>query len=256
MSVRLFAMTCGWLTGALGNFLAGETGTLRVPVPSFLIDHPRGKAVFDTGLHVGTQTDPAARLGAAARVFTVHYRPGEELAARLAALEIDVADVRFLVNSHLHFDHTGGNAQLPNATLVVQRPEWEAGRDPDLVAANHYDPRDYDLGHEVRAVDGEHDLFGDGSVVCVPTYGHTPGHQALRVRLAGGDVVLAADACYLRRTLEELHLPAIVHDRDAMLASLHRLRALRDGGARIVFGHDPVDWADVPQAPAELGGGN
>jgi N-acyl homoserine lactone hydrolase len=66
-------------------------------------------------------------------------------------------------------------------------------------------------------------------------------------------VILASDACYLRRTLEELHLPSIVHDEAAMLASLRRLRTLRDAGARIVYGHDPDDWATVPQAPAALG---
>jgi len=134
----------------------------------------------------------------------------------------------------------------------VQRREWTAGHDTDAVRANYYDPRDYDTGHEVLAVDGEHDLFGDGRVVCLPTHGHTPGHQSLRVRLASGDVILAADACYLRRTLEELHLPSIVHDREAMLAALRRLRALRDAGARIFYGHDPGFWTEVPQAPAAI----
>jgi glyoxylase-like metal-dependent hydrolase (beta-lactamase superfamily II) len=253
MAPRLYAMTCGWLTGALGNFLAGERGRLRVPVPAYLVRHPRGTVVFDSGLHLDTQTDPAARLGALAGVFTVQHRPGEEIAARLAALDVAAGDVRFVVNSHLHFDHSGGNAQLPNATLVVQRREWEAGRDPELAAANHFDPRDYDLGHDVRLVEGEHDLFGDGAVVCVPTFGHTPGHQALRVRLPSGDVLLAADACYLRRTLEELHLPPVLHDRDGMLASLARMRALRDAGTRIFYGHDPEFWATVPQAPAAVG---
>jgi len=63
---------------------------------------------------------------------------------------------------------------------------------------------------------------------------------------------LAGDACYLRRTLEALHLPSVVDDEVAMRASLQRLRALRDAGARIVYGHDPVFWATVPQAPAAL----
>jgi glyoxylase-like metal-dependent hydrolase (beta-lactamase superfamily II) len=66
------------------------------------------------------------------------------------------------------------------------------------------------------------------------------------VRLDGGDVILAADACYLRRSLDALHLPAVMHDREAMLASLRRLRALRDAGARVFFGHDPEFWATVP----------
>jgi glyoxylase-like metal-dependent hydrolase (beta-lactamase superfamily II) len=250
--LQLFALTCGWLTGPTAGFLAGEPGRLRVPVPCFLVDHPHGLVLFDSGLHPDTQHDPAARLGAAARVFTVEFYPGEEVAARLAALGVDAARIALLVNSHLHFDHTGGNAGIPNARLVIQRREWEAGQNPDLARRNFYDPKDYATGHDVLAVDGEHDLFGDGRVVCLPTYGHTPGHQSLRVRLASGPVVLAADACYLRRTLDDLHLPAIAHDPDAMLATLHRLRALRAAGTRIVYGHDAADWATVPQAPAAL----
>ena len=65
-------------------------------------------------------------------------------------------------------------------------------------------------------VDGEHDLFGDACVVCLPTYGHMPGHQSLRVRLPSGNVVLAADACYFCRTLRERRLPQRAYDRQAM----------------------------------------
>jgi glyoxylase-like metal-dependent hydrolase (beta-lactamase superfamily II) len=245
-------MTCGWLESGLGLFLTGEHGRIEVPVPSFLVLHPRGALVFDTGLHVGTQSDPASRIGALADVFRVRFAPGEELSARLATARVDPADVRWLVTSHLHFDHVGGNAQLPNARWLIQRQEWEAARDAEWRARAFYDPRDYDLGHDRLLVDGEHDVFGDGAVVCLPTFGHTPGHQSLRVRTARGDVVLTADACYLRRTLEEGLLPPTVADPGAMRASLERLRRLRDAGARLVFGHDPDDWARIPQAPAEL----
>ena len=76
--------------------------------------------------------------------------------------------------------------------------------DPDIVARHGLNPRDFDLGHKLRLIDGEHDVFGDGSVICLPTYGHTPGHQSLRVRLGSGEIVLAADACYFCQTLREL----------------------------------------------------
>jgi N-acyl homoserine lactone hydrolase len=112
---------------------------------------------------------------------------------------------------------------------------------------NGYDPRDYDLGHEIQLADGELDLFGDGRIVCLPTYGHTAGHQSLRVRLDGGDVVLTADACYFRRTLEEMNLPPIVHDTEQMTESLRRLAALQAQGARLFFGHDPELWATLPK---------
>jgi glyoxylase-like metal-dependent hydrolase (beta-lactamase superfamily II) len=136
--------------------------------------------------------------------------------------------------------------------VVVQRREWEAAHSDAGVAANGYNAADFDTGQPRLEIDGEHDLFGDGRVVCLPTYGHTPGHQSLLVRLDGGDVVLAADACYFRETLDELRLPMVVHDAAAMLASLHRLRALAAVGARIVYGHDPEAWATMPQAPAAL----
>jgi N-acyl homoserine lactone hydrolase len=250
--MRVYAMTCGWLTGPLGNFLAGLEGEIRVPVPCFLIDHPRGLALFDSGLHRQTQSDPRARLGGITKIFRVEFQSGEEVSARLHGLGIDPARIRYLINSHLHFDHTGGNDQIPNAQVVVQRREWDAGHDADQIRKQFYNPRDYQLGHDVLAVDGEHDLFGDGRVVCVPTYGHTPGHQSLRLRLDHATVVLTADACYLRRTLDAMHLPSVVDDRDGMRRSLEQLRALRNGGAQLVYGHDPEAWATIPQAPLAM----
>jgi N-acyl homoserine lactone hydrolase len=104
----------------------------------------------------------------------------------------------------------------------------------------------------VVQVDGEHDVFGDGSVMCLPTYGHTPGHQSLKLRLAAGEVVLAADSCYFCRTLRERRLPKNVNDRDAMHASLDRLARLEASGARIFFGHDGEFWKTVPQAPTAV----
>lgn len=252
MGVRLYAMNCGWLTMPLGFALPGGKGTIRVPVPCYLVDHPRGKALFDTGMHVASQSDAAAYLGGFAAFFQVHFEPGEEIAARLEKLGIDQREILYLVNSHLHFDHVGGNAQIPDVPIVIQRKEWEAGREPDLIQSCGYKPTDYDLGQDVIQVAGEHDLFGDGSVVCLPTHGHTPGHQSLRVRLESGEVIVAADACYFRQTLEELLVPPVVHDPEQMRRSLEVLRALQGRGARIFYGHDPEFWQSVPQAPATV----
>src|SRR5258705_11831325 len=145
--MRLYAMTCGWLTGPQSNFLAGLRGEIRVPVPSFLIERPKGLALFDTGLHPQTQTDAVGRLGGIASVFQVEFQPGEEVSARLRALGADPARIRYLINSHLHFDHTGGNAEIPNAQLVVQRREWQAGHDDEQIRKQFYNRRDYQLGH-------------------------------------------------------------------------------------------------------------
>ena len=183
------------------------------------------------------------------KLFRVGFQPGEEVSARLEAIDRDPGKIDLVINSHFHFDHVGGNALIPNATMLVQRSEWDAGMDAETAARHGYNPRDFDLGHKLRLIDGEHDVFGDGSVVCLPTHGHTRGHQSLKVRTASGDIVIAADACYFCQTLRERRLPRYVADREGMLASLDRLEALERGGARLFFGHDPEFWKTVPQAP-------
>ena len=164
----------------------------------------------------------------------------------------DPGRIDYIVNSHLHFDHAGGNEFVPNATVIVQRREWEVGMSPDGESQFGFYKADFDKGHKVKQVEGEYDVFGDGSVVCIPTYGHTPGHQSLRVRTEKGEIVLTGDACYFCRTLKERRLPARVFDRAEMLASLYRLDALEKGGAKLIFGHDPEFWKSVPQGPAPL----
>lgn len=253
MSVELFALTCGHLTGKLGYLMEGGDGEVRLPIPAYVIVHPKGTALFDTGMHPDCQRDPYARTGERIRrFFGFDYSPGEEISARLEAIGRDPAKIDLIVNSHLHFDHVGGNVLIPNATVVAQRREWEAGMNPERAPGHGFNPRDFDLGHKLRLVEGEHDLFGDGSVLCLPTPGHTPGHQSLLVRLAAGDVLLAADACYFCQTLRERRLPKNVHDRAEMLASLDKLAQFEARGARLFFGHDDSFWRTVPQAPLPI----
>ena len=253
MGLTVFALTCGHLEGELSYLMEGGEGRVRLPIPSYLIEHPKGRVLFDAGMHVDCQHDPAGRLGARLMsLFDFDYRPCEEVGARLAALGRDPAEIDILINSHLHFDHVGGNAQIPNATMLVQRAEWEAGMDPDIAARRGFDRRDFDLGHKLKLIEGEYDVFGDGAIVCLPTYGHTPGHQSLKLRLDSGEIVLAADSCYFCRTLQERRLPRFAHDKAAMLLSLERLARLQAGGARIFFGHDIEFWRSVPQAPTPI----
>ena len=186
------------------------------------------------------------------RYATFHFHPGEEISARLTAMSVAPDEITCIVNSHLHYDHCGGNVQLPNADVLVQRRERQ-----HAMALPDDDPGyrkvDFDTGQRTREIEGEHDLFGDGSVVCLPTYGHTPGHQSLRVRTPNGEFVLCGDACYLRQSLERLHAPGVVADREAALAVLRRFREMQARGARIMFGHDPEFWKTVPQGPQRLG---
>jgi len=215
-----------------------------VPVPVYLVDHAQGPVLVDTGLHPETM-QRIGRLGDRMRCNLPH---GDDVASRLTALGVAPSDLRCIVNTHVHFDHAGGNGLIPDSVeVVVQRAEWAAAHDAEGIRRNAYFPADYDCGHDVREVEGRHDLFGDGEIVLVPTPGHTPGHQSI---LLSGDTLLVADACYFADWLDTETSPPYGHDKEEELRSLRTVRAMRDDGLRLVFGHDPREWASLPERVA------
>ncbi len=252
MAVRLFAFTCGHVTGKASGFLEGESGTLTVPVPVFLIEHDQGRVLFDTGVNPGVRREKHELLGADAENWSIDLPEGAEIVPQLARLGLKPSDIRYVVNSHLHYDHCGCNNCFPDAVTVVHAREWRAAQRPNTQAAGIYNPLNYDRITRRREIDGELDIFDDGTVVVFPTPGHTPGHQSLRLETDSGTVVLAADCCYLKRTLDDLHLPGTMYNREQMLATLMDLRRMQGEGARIVYGHDPDFWRSVPQAPSPV----
>jgi N-acyl homoserine lactone hydrolase len=233
----------------LSDLTPGQPWT--VPVLSFLVDHSRGKLLFDTGVHCQARVDPLTRLGAErVKRLTVKSQEGDDVVPQLARLGLAPHDVRYVANSHLHFDHCGGNEFFPRATFLVQRPELEAARRPGFVPSYSPSPIDFDHALDYQLIDGEHDVFGDGTVVLLPTYGHTPGHQSLLVRAGKDLIVCASDACYTRENMDRDVLPKILWDPSVMHDSLAALRKLRDqAGATMFYGHDPAQWETTPRAP-------
>ena len=231
------------------SVLDGGDGAVLFPVPSWLIEHRDGLVLFDTGMHASLQ-DSVERIGAdTASRFTPDFEAGEEVAARLDERAIRASDITHVVFSHLHFDHAGGTNELPDARIVVQRAEWQAGHDQRLIDHGVYNPADYDLGHDVQQVDGKHDVFGDQRIVCIPTPGHTKGHQSLRVELDSGPVVLTGDCVYTETQFDDMSVPAFTSPKAAALQieSMRKLRALRDDhGCQLLFGHDEAQFRALP----------
>jgi glyoxylase-like metal-dependent hydrolase (beta-lactamase superfamily II) len=239
MTVELVPLECGWIRQPRSLLEVGESDApLDVPIPAWLIRHPKETVLFDTGLHPDLARSPET-MGQLASLFTAILRDGESIRGRLQDVGVDPDSPLTVILSHCHFDHVGGLCELPNARLIVQRAEWQAATGGDELS---YDPRLYDLGHEVTTVVGDHDLLGDGSITCLSTPGHSAGHQSLRVVTADGPVVLASDACYFARTLDGGALPSFAHDLEEQKRSLARLRAERSAGAEVIPGHDAEVW--------------
>ena len=247
--LRVYALSCGSLEFDRSLFFPAEAPGTRfvATVSSYLVVHPRGKLVFDTGISCDALADPAARLGKrVASLFAIRSRAGEDVVSQLATLGIRPDDIRYVVNSHFHFDHCGCNASFPRAQFLVQRAELSIAR----AEGNRYNAKDWDHPLEYREIDGEHDVFGDGSVVLLPTPGHTAGHQSLWIRAGERQFVLAADACYTQEHLERTILPSNAYDAAQMTLSLAMLRGLRERrGVELLYGHDAAQWDALPHAP-------
>jgi N-acyl homoserine lactone hydrolase len=157
---------------------AEETGTVapRVePCLGYVVDHPQGMILFDTGM--GSRPDVDA-----------HYRPRRtDLPEALAAAGTKISDIVLAANCHLHFDHCGGNPVLGQIPVFVQRTELDTARQT----------KDYTLpelieGSRFEQVTGRFEVLPE--VFLMPTPGHTSGHQSLIVRQGDGAVIVAGQS--------------------------------------------------------------
>jgi N-acyl homoserine lactone hydrolase len=252
--MRLYALHCG---GDLMDWAAFDPFDERVgtkvynPYFIYVVTHPRGTVLFDTGVHPQIGTDPEARLGSAAASFEVQITPEDHLEARLATIGMKPSDVDIVVQSHLHFDHTGGLEWLTHAPILVQREELSFARQPPVYQRLIYVAADFDHELDWRQLDGDHDIFGDGRLIAVSTPGHSRGHQSLMVHLDSGQtVILLADATYLLAKMRERALPAVLWSPDAMVSSWEPIEALeREHEALLIATHD-LDYRErVKVAP-------
>jgi glyoxylase-like metal-dependent hydrolase (beta-lactamase superfamily II) len=230
-----------------------QQGYTTIPVSAWLIIHSKGVVLFDSGFHSDVVNPHSERLGHLSKILDIHLKPSNNIVKQLELCQVDVNDVQFLINSHLHTDHCGGNIYVKNATMVLQKREDLAGRDSGIIKRSGYFPQDYHLGHPKMLISGEHDFFGDGRIILVPTYGHTHGHQSLLLRLDNGkQVLLCVDACYFKETLDRMILPGKCFNEKEFMSSLMYIKRLYQKGVQLYYGHDPVAWSSYPKAPNPL----
>jgi N-acyl homoserine lactone hydrolase len=241
--MRLYALHCGGdeMDWAAFDPFDDRVGTKQYnPYFMYVITHPEGTVLFDTGIHPQMGIDPEGRLGPAAASFDTRIGPEDHIESCLGRIGLAPRDIDLVIVSHLHFDHAGGLEWLTHAPVLVQREELSFARNPPVYQRLIYVPGDFEHDLKWRELDGDHDVFGDGRLMLVSTPGHSRGHQSLMVKLDSGQTVfLLADATYLLSKMRERALPAVLWSPDAMVASWERIEALeREHEAMLIATHD------------------
>lgn len=237
---------------------------LTLPVPAFLVHHPSaGPFLVDTGLHPSVVAKPAENLGRLiAGLGKARLEPGEDVPTRLRERGIDPKQLRLVVMTHMHFDHTSAMSEFPNATFVLTVEEWEAATTESRPALHGYRRPHFDYAFDYRTISYDapatesygtfgrtFDLFGDGSVRLASTPGHSAGHQSVICRLRDRDLVIAGDAIYTIAQLADAPEPPRPYDRHNWRRSMRELKRFAEQypQAVIIPGHDEAHWDTLEQ---------
>jgi glyoxylase-like metal-dependent hydrolase (beta-lactamase superfamily II) len=242
-SVEIHALHCGGDMTDWGIFdpLDDRRGEMVYnPYFVYVVKHPDGVVLFDSGAHPELGTDAVARMGSAAEDFVVKLAAEDAIEPVLDRIGMVPGDVDLLIQSHLHFDHAGGLHAFPDTPVMVQRTELEFAEDPPADQRDIYVADDFATVIEWRLLDGDEDVFGDGRLTVIATPGHTKGHQSLLVRLDDGrHVFLLADAAYLLEKMRDRRPPGVLWEERAMLETWDRVEALeREHDAFLIATHD------------------
>ncbi len=220
---------------------------IALPVSSYLIRLDDGTTILvDTGMSRFHIEDPKLtfRGTPAEDALVPDMAPADDLEARLVSLNIAAADIDYVVNTHLHFDHAGNNDLFPRATFVVQR-EHHA-----MAVGNPSFPNQYWNIPNARfeLLDGERELFAGVETILTP--GHAPAHQSVMVRLPEtGNTVVCGDAIYVQENLDHDNWLGQADPATARESALKLLAIAEREDALLLYGHDPGQAAQFPRAP-------
>jgi N-acyl homoserine lactone hydrolase len=252
--LRLYVLDCGHATFKdMGGFsdtgeydgLAGE-----IAVPCFLIRHPKGDLLWDAGLgdhynypKEGSDAAPG-----------VHVTVPVTLLAQLQSLDVAPKNINFIAFSHLHWDHTGNANEFPDAVWIMNKTELAAALTLPPPGGVLPDTWSVYKDAKTETIEGDYDVFGDGTVMILRTPGHTPGHQVLKLTLKkSGTVILSGDLYHLRGNRVFKRVPVYNANRADTLASMNRVEAIiKNTHGRLILQHDPREFQALPMPPAYL----
>jgi N-acyl homoserine lactone hydrolase len=241
---RLYILNCGEGTaGDISRWSPGVNEGKSMPFVDncYLIKHAQGWMLWDTGLTDELAVKPEGQKPADPKA-THWYRP-KTLASQLEQLGVKPADIKFVAVSHTHPDHVGHVEMFPQAMLLVQKAEYEW---PNPLGVGRFKPE-----HPVTKLEGDKDVFGDGSVTIISTPGHTPGHQSLLVKLPKtGALLLSGDAVHFKSNWDNRGVPAGNTGQEQTKASMnHMAEIMAKEKAALWINHDKAQRDSLKMSP-------
>ena len=232
------------LSGLIPSIPKDKDRPVTIPVSMWVVDHPKGLVVFDTGNNVAISDGNCKKYWDAGSCdfLAPNQKREDVIDMQLKKLGFSADRVKAVVTSHAHLDHIGNIKLFPKAIHVIQKKELYQAWWPEKFQRGPFIMGDYDkaaMDFNYLELDGDYDLFGDNSIMILSTPGHTLGHQSMRVKTAGGNTyVITQDAVWMKENLEgyPAGLNYSVKDYNN---SINRLKAIRDlENAQMFMAHD------------------
>jgi N-acyl homoserine lactone hydrolase len=241
---RLYILNCGeGIAGDISRWSPGfnEGKSMDFVDNCYLIKHTQGWLLWDTGVSDSVAAMPNGLAPSDPK--SVHWRRPKTLAAQLDQLGLKPSDIKAVAVSHTHPDHVGNVEMFPAAMLYVQKAEYEW---PGANNAPRFKPE-----HPVTKLEGDRDVFGDGSVVILSTPGHTPGHQSLLLKLPKtGAIVLSGDAVHFKENWDNRRVPSMNFNKDETVASMQKISdTLAREKAQLWINHDKAQRDTLKMSP-------
>ncbi len=245
--LKLYVFDCGRLNfddvSAFG-LSNEETDVRQLFVPCYIIEHENGRLLWDAGL-------PLNVVGQGTPTDAMWYE--KSLLDQMAQMDLTPADVDLAAFSHFHYDHVGAANAFKNSTILIQQAEYIAAFEhPETNPV--FNPALYDELKDSKRIilNGDHDVFGDGSVKIISAPGHTPGHQALYLELNNfGPLILSGDLYHFVKSRQDRRTPSFNTDAAETLRSMDKVEALvKSTGATFWIEHDLELSKTLKMAPA------
>lgn len=263
--IKLYVFSSGALTigkGILQN-LGPVDPPIQIPVGFYVIQHPKGNVLFDTGNNDRIIKDPGY-WGASFDALKPVNTPDVAIDVQLQKIGLSPDDIKYVVASHLHLDHGGNVGKFPNSTIVVQKDEVKNAFWPEAGTGGPYMIGDvmplraansnYPNAVKMLQLEGDLDLFGDGTIVVKRWVAHTPGSQMMTVRLKNtGMIILTGDNVYFRENVEKSIPPNIVlaYNPTGFLTAYEWIRHMQATEKADFFtAHDPDAFKAMKKPPA------